>query len=60
MLVNPHDDDTIKLIDFGVSEIAADESLEGFVGSMGYIAPELFALKKHGWYSTVYILPFTC
>jgi serine/threonine protein kinase len=46
--VSDTDDGQIKLIDFGVSEIASGLTLDGFVGSIGYIAPELYAFELHG------------
>jgi serine/threonine protein kinase len=51
LLMSAADDAQIKLIDFGVSEIASGLTLDGFVGSIGYIAPELFALELHGMFT---------
>lgn len=48
--MTPDDDSQLKLIDFGVSEVVAGDAptLTGTVGSMGYMAPELFNDVPHG------------
>jgi calcium/calmodulin-dependent protein kinase I len=48
MLAGDSDDEQIKLIDFGLSGIASGLTLEGYVGTPGYTAPELFEHKPHG------------
>jgi serine/threonine protein kinase len=48
MLENDVDDSKIKVIDFGLAAHAKGNTLEGYVGTPGYIAPEIIELKPHG------------
>jgi calcium/calmodulin-dependent protein kinase I len=48
LLAGKSDDENVKLIDFGLSGIATGLTLEGYVGTPGYTAPELFEHKPHG------------
>lgn len=47
-MTNKVDDDKIKLIDFGLAGRASGNTLEGYVGTPGYIAPEIVEMKPHG------------
>lgn len=48
LLENDLDDSKIKLIDFGSAAHAVGNTLEGYIGTPGYIAPEMIELRAHG------------
>jgi serine/threonine protein kinase len=48
LLVSAKYNHNIKLIDFGLAGIAEHNTLEGYVGSPGYIAPEIVEKLPHG------------
>ena len=50
LLEDNEDDNKIKVIDFGLAGIAEGNTLEGYCGSMGYMAPEILSLLPHGNY----------
>jgi serine/threonine protein kinase len=48
LLVSESEDAIIKLADFGLAARAAANTLTGFCGSPGYIAPEILCDTPHG------------
>jgi calcium/calmodulin-dependent protein kinase I len=48
IMANKVDDDKIKLIDFGLAGRASGLTLEGYVGTPGYLPPEVMDFKSHG------------
>ncbi len=47
-MADPDDDTSIKLVDFGIAAKVEGDSLDEFVGSLHYLAPEVLKSSKYG------------
>jgi eukaryotic-like serine/threonine-protein kinase len=54
------DDDTVKIIDFGVVHLAGAESIKGIKGTLQYMAPEQVAMKGASAASDIFSLGVVC
>ncbi len=54
------DDDTVKIIDFGVVHLADTRSVTGFKGTLQYMAPEQIELKPATPNSDIFSLAVVC
>jgi serine/threonine protein kinase len=54
------DDDTVKIIDFGVVHLADTESLTGIKGTLQYMAPEQVEMKPLSAASDIFSLSVVC
>jgi eukaryotic-like serine/threonine-protein kinase len=54
------DDDTVKIIDFGVVHLAGAESIKGLKGTLQYMAPEQVELKGASPASDIFSLGVVC
>jgi serine/threonine protein kinase len=54
------DDDTVKIIDFGVVHLAGAESIKGIKGTLQYMAPEQVEMKGASPASDIFSLGVVC
>jgi serine/threonine-protein kinase len=54
------DDDTVKIIDFGVVHLAGTDSVKGIKGTLQYMAPEQVAMKPSSAVSDVFSMGVVC
>jgi serine/threonine-protein kinase len=54
------DDDTVKIIDFGVVHFAGADSVAGLKGTLQYMAPELIEMKGSSAASDVFAVGVVC
>ena len=54
------DDDTVKIIDFGVVHLAGAESIKGIKGTLQYMAPEQIEMKGASPASDIFSLGVVC
>jgi len=54
------DDDSVKIIDFGIVHLAGDESIKGLKGTLHYMSPEQIEMKACSAASDVFSLAVVC
>ena len=54
------DDDTVKIIDFGVVHLAGSDSIKGIKGTLQYMAPEQIEMKPASPASDIFSLGVVC
>jgi len=54
------DDDSVKIIDFGIVHLAGAESIKGLKGTLQYMAPEQIEMKPSSAASDIFSLAVVC